>query len=159
MNENNAITLPILLYGYRLPSLNQTQMAHWSRVRKEKKRAIEHLMAGTVGQHGHIPQFRGTVHIQIIRLIGRKGRKMDVDNLHGSVKPLIDAMRAQKVSSRGSKQGGLGLIADDGEQDITLDVQQHRIEEKAYLIREYELERWMEGKATSALVVLKGLLA
>jgi len=48
----------LLLPEYWPPSLNQTQMAHWSRNRKHKKRALELLHIYALN-NGGIPKFIG----------------------------------------------------------------------------------------------------
>lgn len=117
--------------GYFPPSLNQTQMAHWSSVRKHKKLALEMLHIYGLASKQGLPVFVGPVKLTITRLWGKRQRAWDIENLYGAVKPLIDAMRVEKAAGgrrdRGrGRQGGLGIIEDDDPGMLDLRVHQMR---------------------------------
>jgi hypothetical protein len=118
----------LLIPDYFPPSLNHVAMAHWSKVRKHKKAAIERVHIYGLAAGG-LPRFVGPVAIRITRLYGKGQRRLDLDNLFGAVKPLVDALRDAKTTRnhRGTaKQGGLGIIADDDPKSMTLIVDQER---------------------------------
>lgn len=120
----------ILIPDHSPPSLNQTQFAHWSSVRRHKQRALDLLYVYCL-QSGGIPRFTGRPRVTLTRLWGKGQRALDTVNLYGSFKPLEDAMRAQKKAGgrrdRGrGKQGGLGIIEDDSQAAVELVVQQRK---------------------------------
>lgn len=110
-----------MIPDYWPPSLNKTQRSHWSKLRKIKKRAMDLLHVHAMAAGG-VPKFVGPVCVWLYRVVGYRGKLMDQDNLTGSVKPLIDAMRAHKPDSR---QGGIGIIEDDDPDKLTLHVEQY----------------------------------
>lgn len=112
----------LLIPDWFPPSLNRTSGLHWAQARKHKKKAIE-LLAVYGAVTGGLPRFEGRVMVQIVRLIGYRQRPYDKDNLHGAVKPLIDAMRREKP---GTKEGGLGVIDDDDPDSIDLQLDQRK---------------------------------
>ncbi len=119
----------LVIPDYFPPTLNDVAMAHWSKVRKHKAKAL-HLVTVYALATGGIPRFEGPVSLTITRLWGKRQRAMDIDNLYGSVKPLVDALRAQKKAGgrrdRGvGRQGGLGVIPDDAG-SLTLTVHQRK---------------------------------
>jgi hypothetical protein len=122
MADRWELTIP----GYFPPSLNRTQMAHWSSVRRHKKRALE--MVHIYGlQAGGLPRFTGPVKVTVTRLWGKRQRAWDIDNLYGAVKPLVDALRAEHRNTMGKiVQGGLGVIEDDDPAMLELVVEQRR---------------------------------
>jgi hypothetical protein len=92
------------------PSLNEINGRHWSHYRQEKRAWLDLIWVAKLeaGIHG-MPMFeRAAVRIE---RFGR--RSLDVDNLTGGCKMLIDSLRA------------LGLIADDSPEHIHLTVTQH----------------------------------
>lgn len=121
----------LVLPGYFPPTLNNVVMAHWSTVRKHKKRAIENLHVACLlaSGGGGVPVFEGHVRVTITRWWGKGQRALEIENLYGAVKPLVDAMRAEKASrnQRGrARQGGLGIIEDDDPKTLALTVFQER---------------------------------
>ncbi len=113
----------LFMSDYWPPSLNKTQMAHWTTVRKHKRHALDLLFVNCLAQHGGIPHFKGRAHVELHRIIGHLGKRMDVDNLNGSVKVLVDALRRRKEAGK-SKEGGLGIIVDDDDSHLDLLVTQ-----------------------------------
>ena len=98
-------------------SLNRLMRSHW-RVRvREKKRWMELLLA-KIGKNRWKP--RRYTHMKIIV---HTTHLQDEDNLTGSLKPLIDAMKPQNVKGT----GGLGLIIDDNPDNLWLEVEQVRV--------------------------------
>jgi len=125
--ETEKIT--IMLPGYFPPSLNVTSGQHWAKTRKHKKLAEKHLLVACLRKFGRVPVFEGKVTLQVFRYIAGRRQMMDPDNLGGSQKPLIDAMRKPK-SHRNSKgrQGGLGIIEDDDPSLLELlEPEQHKV--------------------------------
>lgn len=118
----------LVIPDYWPPSLNQTQMAHWSRNRKHKKQALDLLHVYALqAAGGPLPVFKGPVRLTLVRLWGKRQRALDVDNLYGSVKPLVDAMRAAKRGRNGKvREGGLGLIENDDPAQVALVVDQRK---------------------------------
>lgn len=126
-------SVTLWLPGYFPPSLNQTQHAHWRSVRRHKKVAGEHLLVACIRRCRMVPVFVGPVQVVVSRLYSGRQRPLDQDNLIGSVKPLIDSLRARKAHANqitkkrgGGAQGGLGVIADDDPGLLDLSVDQHR---------------------------------
>lgn len=118
----------VIIPDYFPPSLNKTKRTHWSKDRKHKITAIEKLaMYALVNGHPDrdLPVFVGDVRVKITRLWGKGQRAWDIENLYGAVKPLVDAMRAEKKARKGS-QGGLGLIEDDNPDMLDLVVKQRK---------------------------------
>lgn len=120
MPDSPAVTWQLILPDYWPPSLNHTQMAHWSANRKHKKRALELLHIYALASGG-IPKFTGPCIVELKRLYCGRRKALDKDNLWGSTKPLVDAMRARQERT---KQGGLGIIEDDDDENVTLSVVQ-----------------------------------
>lgn len=121
----------LLIPDYWPPPLNEVVMAHWSKVRKHKKRALQlaHVYAL---RSGGVPEFHGPVKVTITRLWGKGQRALDRDNLVGSVKPLVDALRAAKHGRNqrsAYSQGGLGIIAEDNPAALTLEVEQRKADD------------------------------
>ena len=114
-------------------------MAHWRKVRSYKKNAVELLHAYAL-HTGGLPKFTGKVNVVIWRLWGYRQRAWDVENLYGSVKPLIDAMRERKKAGgrtdrKQGYQGGLGIIEDDDPAKLGLTVLQRKNDLEKYLGR------------------------
>jgi hypothetical protein len=72
-----------------------------------------------------LPEFTRPVRLQITRLWGKRQRAMDLDNLYGSCKHLIDALKRPKGRSR----KGLSVILDDDPSHIFLTVDQIKDED------------------------------
>ncbi len=105
-------------------------MAPWYIVRKNKKKALDLLHIYAL-QSGGLPKFKGKVNVTITRLWGKRQRAMDIENLYGAVKPLIDAMREPKkaggrLDRKRGQQGGLGIIEDDDPESMGLTVHQQK---------------------------------
>lgn len=114
----------LLIPDYFPPSLNKTQRRHWSVVRKHKAKAKEMLNVYCLLAGGQ-PVFEGHVIVTIWRLWGKGQRGLDRDNLWGSVKPLIDALRKPKGKGN-RRQGGLGIVEDDDDDVMELRVRQRK---------------------------------
>ncbi len=125
MNDEVTLWLP----DYWPPSLNQVVNAHWSKNRKHKQKAKDRLYVASLQSCGRVPIFVGPAKVRICRLFQGRKQAFDPDNLMGSVKPLVDAMRAPKlnVNQRGrGTEGGIGIILDDDPEALDLDVDQVR---------------------------------
>jgi len=117
------------LPDYWPPSLNAVVHAHWSGVRKHKQHAKDLLYLACIRKYGRVPVFTGPVRVSICRLYQGRRQPLDADNLMGSLKPLVDAMRKPKLhaNQRGrGTQGGIGIIFDDDREALELDVDQVR---------------------------------
>lgn len=117
-----AQRITIYVPDYCPPSLNRRQGRHWSRSRKDKQRALDHLWARFHEQHGGVPQFAGPVRLRIIRIIGHRCRPWDEDNLAAAMKPVIDALRRRTAHHH----GGLGVFEDDSPAMLTLEIEQRK---------------------------------
>lgn len=151
----------LLLPDYFPPSLNRSNKSHWSRRGKLKAKALEMLTVYSLSTGGH-PTFVGPVEIDIYRLWGNRQRAWDTDNLWGSVKPLIDAMRPKKKNNKGH-EGGLGIIEGDEPELLTLNVEQMKgtSKEADALVMSLgftsgiNIDHW-EPKNESTLIIING---
>lgn len=107
----NEVTL--WLPDYWPPSLNVVRNQHWSKSRKHKQVAKDRLYIAAIQTVGKVPIFVGRARVEVCRLYTGRHQEMDEDNLMGSLKPLIDAMRAPKLNGTRASQGGIGIIYDD----------------------------------------------
>lgn len=87
--------------------LNRYIRIHWAQRVRERERWVEEIWAAFDGR----PPRLGTAKVQIYV---ETSHPQDPDNLQGSCKPILDAMRR------------LGIIDDDDESSIKLDVKQKR---------------------------------
>lgn len=103
---------------YRVPpSLNVWLRLHWAKKTKYKAALLEALWASLHENNPKKPKFpfkKSKIDIEYFLHELR-----DVDNLWGSVKPLIDCLKIDK---------GLGIIQDDSPEYITLSVEQYKVE-------------------------------
>ena len=114
---------------YDLISPNRWIRMHFWQRNKEHERLTD-LMAVFGDQ---IITFSGPVSISIVREYGYRKRKMDPDNLYGSVKVLLDVLR---FPSPRSKKVSLGIIKDDSTADISnLSVSQVKSPDKTTRVR------------------------
>lgn len=152
----------LLIPGWFPPSLNGVNMAHWSTVRKHKAKALNLVYIHAV-KAGGVPKFEGRVRLTIIRLIGKRGRKMDTENLYGAVKPLVDAMREQRSgrNQRGAnRHGGIGIFRDDNPDDLELIVEQCKAAVAGHALGAKELSlsilRELDADAGGTLIIVEG---
>jgi|TARA_R100000084_G_C4618485_1_gene131904 hypothetical protein len=101
---------------YDLVSPNKLMRMHYRARLKEFDRVRDLLW-----YYGRpLPEFTVPVKLQITRQWGKRQRAMDLDNLYGSCKHLIDALKRPKGRSR----KGLSVILDDDPSHIFLTVDQ-----------------------------------
>ena len=101
---------------YDLVSPNKLMRMHYRARLKEFDRVRDLLW-----YYGRpLPEFTQPVRLEITRLWGKRQRAMDLDNLYGSCKHLIDALKRPKGRSR----KGLSVILDDDPSHIFLTVSQ-----------------------------------
>lgn len=81
------LTIPI-----RLPSLNVTMNWHWSRRMKKKKEYFYYIRQS---YNAPLPFERRKIKriVNVAIRVYHPFRRFDVDNLHGAVKPIIDALK------------------------------------------------------------------
>ena len=109
---------------YDLISPNMMMRMHYRVRMKEHEKLV--LLLQSYGDE--VDPFTTPVDITIIREYGHRKRKMDPDNLYGSCKLMLDAIR--QPSPR-SKKASLGLIADDSDAHIkSLSVTQEKSPDK-----------------------------
>lgn len=154
----------LLLPDYWPPSLNLTQMAHWSQVRKHKQAAVEMLTVFTLGRNVDFT-FRGKVAVHLYRLWGKGQRALDKDNLYGSVKPLLDGLRPRVKASHKGFEGGIGIIEDDNPELLDLQVSQMKnggpqqialyLSMADWTEEEWESDHWNRDEL-QALIVITG---
>tara|TARA_R100000458_G_scaffold45232_1_gene43434 strand:- start:4360 stop:4773 length:414 start_codon:yes stop_codon:yes gene_type:complete len=109
------VTIP-----YDLISPNKLMRMHYRTRIREFDRVRDLLWA-----YGRpLPEFTGPVNLTIYRQWGKRQRAMDPDNLYGSCKQLIDALKKPKGRSR----KGLSVILDDDPSNVYLKVEQHKDE-------------------------------
>jgi hypothetical protein len=146
----------LLIPNYWPANANATTGRHWSKKHKEKKRAAELIYAYAIADGGY-PTFVGPVSLHLRRIYRGRGRPMDQDNLHGSVKALVDAMRKPKRSGKGW-QGGLGIFDDDDPTKLALHVDQRRYSDlpegwlKQYGLDPEQAARWPK----STVIIAEG---
>jgi hypothetical protein len=146
----------LLLPNYWPNNENVTRGRHWAKKHAEKKRAVELVYAYALADGGY-PTFVGRVSLHLRRIYRGQGKPMDQDNLHGSVKPLVDAMRKRKKSGRGW-QGGLGIFNDDDPTMLDLHVDQCKYDNAVgWWMEQYSLDpdeaaRWPK----STVIVAEG---
>lgn len=122
-------TLVIPIPDYWPPSLNQVMHANWTKVRKARIKAKEYVGVYALRANGGgMPVFKGPVQVKIERLYGGGRKEMDIDNLWGSVKPVVDALRKVEryANGRKSRGGGHGIIDDDDPGNLDLVVRQEK---------------------------------
>lgn len=104
--------------GYDLISPNRLLRMKWFMQSKEKERAMN-----LIAVYGRpYPVFDGPVAMAIVRKYGKRQRGLDIDNLYGGCKLLVDAMKAPKGRSR----RGLSILTDDDPRSLDLWVGQMR---------------------------------
>ena len=112
--ENPAeweVTIP-----YDLVSPNRLMRMHYRTRTREFDRVRDLLW-----YYGRpLPEYTTPVILQITRFWGKRQRAMDLDNLYGSCKHLIDALKKPK----GRYRKGLSVILDDDPSNIFLTVNQ-----------------------------------
>ena len=107
---------------FDLVSPNRLYRMHFGQ-RARLKRSIETMI---VGYGDEIRLVESPVELKIIRKYGYRKREFDEDNLYGSCKILIDALKVMKKN----KDGGLGIIEDDSPKHLTLMVTQEKSDSK-----------------------------
>ena len=114
---------------YDLISPNAMMRMHYRVRMKEHEKLVDLLKA--FGDE--VVPFDVPVDIKVVREYGHRKRRMDPDNLYGSCKLLLDAIR--QPSPR-SKKASLDLIADDSDAHIqSLSVSQEKSTDKTTRVR------------------------
>lgn len=92
------------------PSLNELQGLHWARLRARNLEWLNLLWEAKLdaGVHG-MPMFERSK----VRIVRQGAKLLDIDNLTGGMKPLIDSLRK------------LGIIVDDSPDRMALTVEQN----------------------------------
>lgn len=133
----------IILPGLHLPSLNQLLRLHWAARAKLKKQCalMWQIHAGALPKPYTTGPWPRKQTLTIIRV---GGKAMDVDNLHGAVKPLVDAIKDR------------GWLVDDSPTWCELDVRQRprfRGECAGYVVQIEDCEKCLTEKAKCEMVV------
>ena len=103
---------------FALPSLNVRDRQHWA-VRRRAKGNLRWSVVVAIGGSRYLPE----APLQRARVtVTRHGKAMDTDNLHASVKSLMDVLC---VASR-THPTGLGFIVDDAPTFCELIVRQEK---------------------------------
>ena len=106
---------------YNLVSPNRVMRMHYRTRAKEAEKVYNLLWC-----YGRpFVQFDCPVRVHIVREWGKRQRAMDEDNLYGSCKMLIDALKKPKGRSR----RGLSIILDDDPSVVSLKVEQRKNDE------------------------------
>lgn len=84
------VTLPVDLVG-----ANRLLRMHWRERKAVQLDYQNHLFVHGLRFRRMAPE--GRQRVTITRILGRGQRRFDTDNLHGAVKPLVDALRGQNV--------------------------------------------------------------
>lgn len=95
---------------------NDLSGRHRMTVAKERARVRQAVLEANAGEP--VPRFAGRPTVIVVRAYGKRKRPLDPDNAMAAVKPLVDALRDHR--GKDGQQLGLGLFADDREQDIDL---------------------------------------
>ena len=129
----------IILPGLVLPSLNTQLRLHWARRRRLKE--LCHIALRTSTARWQVTEATSKRRLTITRV---GGKAMDVDNLHGAVKPLVDAINDR------------GWLVDDSPTWCELDVRQRprfRGECAGYVVQIEDCEKCLTEKAKCEMVV------
>lgn len=137
MTDDHPDHWKLLILDYFPRSLNRTQDRHWSHRHKRKQQLID-LLTCTCIQQGGVPSFSGHVKMSITRLMGKRQREFDDENIASGVKLIRDVMRKRKKAGKGWA-GGLGIIEDDSRKHCELTVDQRRNDIEGYEGRECTL--------------------
>ena len=106
---------------YNLVSPNRVMRMHYRTRAKEAEKVYNLLWC-----YGRpFVEFDCPVHLHVVREWGKRQRAMDEDNLYGSCKMLIDALKKPKGRSR----KGLSIILDDDPSHVSLKVEQRKNDE------------------------------
>jgi Holliday junction resolvase RusA-like endonuclease len=112
------------LYDTDTVSPNVMLRAHWA-VRKKWKQKYQRLFSDWLQQNGDFTCPK-PVHIDITRCVAGRGKMMDPDNLVGSVKLLIDALRE------------CGILYDDTPECVSIQVNQKWSKQKCTRVAFYQ---------------------
>ena len=104
---------------FDLTSPNKLLRMHFAQ-RARLKKAIEIQLVGF--GDAPIPEMIPKIRVEITRHYGYRKREFDLDNLYGSAKLLLDAMR------------GIGVIPDDTPKHIDLCVEQKKSPDKSTFV-------------------------
>lgn len=91
------------------PSLNRYSFAHWRKQHGDKKRWLKHIIEASLWR---VPIAMQKRRVTIERV---SHRELDVDNLYGGLKPVIDGLKKAK------------LIIDDNSRSIELIAKQSKL--------------------------------
>ncbi len=106
---------------YDLVSPNKLLRMHYRTRMRERQRVVDLIWA-----YGRpFKEFDCPVNVHITRLWGKRQRAMDEDNLYGSCKDVIDALKKPK----GRTRQGHSVILDDDPSHVSLKVEQRKDDE------------------------------
>lgn len=125
----------VVIPDYWPPSVNRwAGQAHWALTKlKNEAFGMLHAYGRSQSREGTLfPRLFGKVKVRCYRLWGKRQRELDEDNLNGSAKWFIDALRcpSEKQSRR-----RLAVIENDAPKDMELHIKQHAASgDRAYMI-------------------------